>query len=359
MSSFVQNSQECDTKGGLLSTKSIAAVECCEGYANELQYGDLVMIYLNPNDIRHVYLEPGGIIENKYGKFEHSDIVGKVAGREIRQGKGWISVLAPSAELWSASLRHRTQIVQPQDCAIITFELGLKCGDIVIEAGTGSGAMTSAIARAVAPHGIVHSFEFNKSRVDTAIDEFEANSLHNIVRVEHRDVCQDGFPSNLKCDALFLDVPEPWHALPHAVKVLKPGGSFASYSPCLEQVQRVCAALSQLGAIDIRTVEARQRDFELRTRSFPSFCGVPSESEYSYMKEEEEEQSLENGKNSSSFTCVKPVSSMRGHTAFLTFAIMPRKMILSAPLIYDDEIKQNDEDHHDIYTNNKKQKIRD
>jgi tRNA A58 N-methylase Trm61 len=46
---------------------------------------------------------------------------------------------------------------------------------------------------------------------------------------------------------VFLDLPEPWLAIPHAAAALKPNKSVCCYSPCMEQVQRTIAALQAEG----------------------------------------------------------------------------------------------------------------
>lgn len=65
-------------------------------------------------------------------------------------------------------------------------------------------------------------------------------------------------------DAVFLDLPEPWKAIPHAFRILKSGRSICCYSPCMEQVNKTCAKLRELNFHSIRMTEVRQRPFEGR-----------------------------------------------------------------------------------------------
>lgn len=128
----------------------------------------------------------------------------------------------------------------------------------MVESGTGSGNMTVNFARAVAPSGHIHTFEYNGDRASKAIAEFEKIGLSSLVTVKHGDVCASppaaidtsqqpkpvsdlvyGFDGvcDSSVDAVFLDVPAPWLAVGHAKRVLKAGRSVCTYSPCIEQVR--------------------------------------------------------------------------------------------------------------------------
>ena len=245
----------------------------------QMKIGDTVIIYEGFNDLYLSRLSIGGYFQNRYGHYAHEDIIGKPFGSRIRSSKGvlgFIHVLKPTPELWSISLGKRTQIIYPPDQSYIIFNLKLKPGSVVIESGTGSGAMSYAILRTIAPTGHLHTFEFNEHRAVTAREDFEKLGLNNLVTVTHKDVCgklegaEGGFGDNLtnKADAVFLDLPEPWLAIQHAKNALKYDGSFCSYSPCIEQTMRVCEKLNELNFHSICTVEVRIQNIEARENRF-------------------------------------------------------------------------------------------
>lgn len=140
--------------------------------------------------------------------------------------RGWAYVLQPTPELWTMTLPHRTQIIYTPDISMILYQLELKPGSIMIESGTGSGSLSHGILRAVKPHGHLHTFDFHEARTVQAREEFASHGLSEFVTVYHRDVCASGFTEDLngKADAVFLDLPLPHLAVPHATKALKESG---------------------------------------------------------------------------------------------------------------------------------------
>ena len=121
----------------------------------------------------------------------------------------------------------------------------------MVESGTGSGSLSVSIAKAIIPTGHLFSFEFNLDRVEKAKLDFAKIGLDSFMTVTHRDVLKKGFtlgqddePIADDCtdarilpgsiDAVFLDLPNPQIAVPHAYKILKKRGRLCNFSPCIE-----------------------------------------------------------------------------------------------------------------------------
>lgn len=235
----------------------------------------------------------------------------------VAASTGFIHLLPPTPENWTISLPHRTQVVYTPDYSYILHRLRARPGTSIIEAGAGSGSFTHASVRAVysgypqvgeADHapkkrklGKVWSFEFHEQRYEKLQKEIRDHGLEGLVEITHRDVCQDGFlvdGESPKANAVFLDLPAPWLALPHlsrsrpapsqmqddmAVENSRntPSGSVSSdksfvsplsssgpvhlctFSPCIEQVQRTISSMRQLGWVDISMVEISQKRIDV------------------------------------------------------------------------------------------------
>lgn len=114
---------------------------------------------------------------------------------------------------------------------MILFQLEIKPGSVIVESGTGSGSLSHSFARAIKPLGHLHTFDFHEQRCELAREEFKAHGIDDNITVYHRDVCSDGFTDELNncVDAVFLDLPAPNLAVPHAAKAFKSTGELLNF----------------------------------------------------------------------------------------------------------------------------------
>jgi len=236
-----------------------------------VEEGDTVVLYFGRQNINPLEINRLKTFQSKFGAFHHKHMIGQRYGCKMHSKKGWGYLLRPTPELWTVSLPHRTQILYTMDISMITMELELRPGSIVVESGTGSGSLSHAIIRTIKPTGHLYTFDFHQSRVQQAKKEFNRHfGAGKYVTCACADACVDGFKLEDKADAVFLDLPTPWEAISHAKTALKKsGGRLCSFSPCIEQVQRTCAALRQAKFCEIKTVEVLVRSLVVQTTPIP------------------------------------------------------------------------------------------
>lgn len=203
-------------------------------------------------------------------------------GPEENETKGFVHVLAPTPELWTASLPHRTQVVYTPDSSYVLHRLRVRPGDTIIEAGAGSGSFTHAATRAVyggLGKGRVISYEFHELRAKRLREELRDHGIDKVVTLVDGDVCEDGFlftkdestntahtskdGTDPNPNAIFLDLPAPHLAIPH----IRPSSTHAirlcTFSPCIEQVTKTHAALHRAYWTAVETVEVSHKKIEV------------------------------------------------------------------------------------------------
>ncbi|KAJ1761375.1 tRNA (adenine-N(1)-)-methyltransferase catalytic subunit trm61 [Coemansia sp. RSA 2523] len=306
-------------------------------YKNIVENGDLVVVYSTPETMTTMTVSEGQIFNNRFGSFRHSDMVGLKYGSKIQShtGRGFVYLLHPTPALWTQVVPHRTQILYLPDISFISLYLNLMPGKIVIESGTGSGSFSHSIARTIAPSGHLYTFEYHELRANAARKEFDEHSLANMVTIEHRDVIANGFGRTNLADAVFLDLPAPWDAVEAAKQTLRKDtiGRICCFSPCIEQVQRTTLALNEHGFAEIRMFECLAKDYEFRNAPLPdidvaisgkkvSFKSVKSDKK---RKRDEDAASVDDKDELPTMILTKPVDEVRGHTSYLTFAILAPK----------------------------------
>ncbi len=218
------------------------------------QENDLVLLIGQDRKQFVVRLVEGGQLQTHRGCLNHDDLLGYPLGREILSHLGYpFVILQPSTSDLINQLRRTTQIMYPKDIGYTLLKLSVAPGDRIIEAGTGSGALTLALARAVRPDGEIYSYEVRPDILNLARKNLEGLGLADCVRFKLRDIAE-GFDET-GVDALFLDVRKPWAYLGQAVAALKESGFFGAILPTTNQVADLVHSLEDQGTFGHIEVE--------------------------------------------------------------------------------------------------------
>lgn len=176
------------------------------------------------------------------GIIRHNDIIGLPYGSKINSHNGSpFFLVIPSLAEVLLDFKRSTQILYPKDIGFLIINMGIGPGQHVIEAGTGSGAMTTALAYAVGPMGLITSYEQRIEFQNLAKKNLKRLGLDERVNFKLGDI-EDGFDEN-NVDAFFLDVQNPYDYIGQVRAALKPGGFFGCLVPTTNQVSRLLISL--------------------------------------------------------------------------------------------------------------------
>ena len=187
-------------------------------------------------------LLPGGVFHTHRGILQHDELIGKPWGSQVfsHQGSPFF-LLQPSLADLLTDLKRSTQIMYPKDIGYILSAMSIGPGQTVMEAGTGSGSMTVALAFAVGPQGRVITYERREQFQNLARKNLARLGLEERVEFKLGDI-EVGFTER-DVDAFFLDLPNPWDYVAQVRQALKPGGFFCNLVPTLSQVEKLILAL--------------------------------------------------------------------------------------------------------------------
>jgi tRNA (adenine57-N1/adenine58-N1)-methyltransferase catalytic subunit len=238
-----------------------------------LREGELVYL-LDERSKRHwLQLAPGMIKMPGLGVINSTKLIGLEEGSRIRLGEKEFVILRPGAQELMESLDRGPQIVLPKDAATILFKLDLKPGDAVVESGVGSGSLTTALLNAVGSEGMVVSIELREEFASKARKNMARSPFVKAWDLRIGDVISA--PVETEVDAVALDMPNPWDALPNVGTFLRPGGRFCAYVPNANQVERLVWALRSNGYVEIEALENLQRQLEVHEGGIrPSFESI-------------------------------------------------------------------------------------
>jgi tRNA (adenine57-N1/adenine58-N1)-methyltransferase len=197
-------------------------------------------------------LVSGGRFGSHKGDLLHDDIIGKPQGSVIANQSG-IEYLAlkPLLTDYVLSMPRGAAIVYPKDAAQIVVEGDIFPGAVVIEAGVGSGALSSYLLRAIGSAGRLVSFEKREEFAQIAQGNV-ANLLGvkpenwEVVLGELQQKLPDSMPA-ASADRAVLDMLAPWDCVDAVAQALKPGGLVIVYVATVTQLSRTMEAIRDHG----------------------------------------------------------------------------------------------------------------
>lgn len=231
-------------------------------------------------------LKAGAEFSTKKGQIRHDDILGRPEGIVIESSMaGQYQVFRPLLSEYVVSMPRGAAIIYPKDIAQILMSAEIGPGMRVVEAGAGSGSLTTYLLRALGPTGHLGSYEIREDFAETARHNVEmalggSQEAWHLTIGDVREAITE-----TEIDRLILDMVDPWTCIPLAVERLVPGGIVCAYVATTTQLSRFVETLREDGGFtEPAAWETLQRDWHLEGLS------------------------------------VRPDHRMNGHTAFLATA---------------------------------------
>jgi len=207
-----------------------------------VQPGDLAQ-FIDPKGKKHIVrITPTGKFQTNHGQVLFSNLIGLPWGSKVYSHlKKPFVMLQPSLHEILLDTKRTTTIMYPKDIGFILINMNIGQGCKVVESGTGSGALTTALCWAVGDTGHIYSYESRENIQGLAKKNIAKLGYSDRVTFKLKDIGY-GFDET-GADALFLDVPNPEDYILLVRDALRPGGYFGSLVPTANQVTRLLEAL--------------------------------------------------------------------------------------------------------------------
>ncbi|KAM9787933.1 tRNA (adenine(58)-N(1))-methyltransferase, mitochondrial [Syngnathus typhle] len=306
-----------------------------------LAYGELLVAEYHKKgcvEFRKMFqLQLGTRLLSSWGIILHDDVVGQPAAHVQRTSRGVpIFIRRASLEDYVLYMKRGPAISYPKDASAMLLMMDVTEGDYVLDSGSGSGAMSLFLSRAVGPRGSVLSIDIREDHLKRAMLNYQrwraawrprqGEEWPDNVRFHKADLCAASpLLARRAFDAVALDLISPQLVLPTVIPHLHPGAVCAVYLANITQVIDLlegirCTALPLLceRIFDIPTRDwlvgpARLKDGRYCSKKAPSLNGAPVEEENASVEVEQDEDPA----FGSIPYIARPHPQQLSHTAFL------------------------------------------
>src|SRR5205807_5800836 len=122
--------------------------------AVNLQAGDHVLLVDNRKRRHLITLAAGGEFHTHAGIVKHDDLIGGPEGTTVRTTRGArLTAVRPTLAEYILEMPRGAQVIYPKDIGPILILADVFPGARILESGVGSGALTTALLRAIGPTG--------------------------------------------------------------------------------------------------------------------------------------------------------------------------------------------------------------
>lgn len=216
------------------------------------QYGDRVQL-TGPKDRKHtITLVEGGSFHTQHGMIRHEELVGLSDASVVTlpSGHDYLAI-RPLLRDFVIAMPRGAAIVYPKDAAQIVSLADIAPGQIVVEAGVGSGALSIHLIRALAGTGTLISVErrdefaqIARANVEAFFTEHPQNWQLEVGDLQDRlaELSERG-----GVDRVVLDMLAPWECVEAVADALTPGGTLICYVATVTQLSRVAEEISRHG----------------------------------------------------------------------------------------------------------------
>lgn len=212
------------------------------------EVGDQVQL-TDPKGRHYTFtLEAGKNFHTHKGSFPHDELIGAPEGSVVRTtGNVAYLALRPLLPDYVLSMPRGAAVVYPKDAGQILAFADIFPGARVVEAGVGSGSLSSFLLRAIGDQGMLHSYERRAdfAEIATANVERYFGGPHPAWKLTVGDL-QDNLDET-DVDRVILDMLAPWECLEAVKKALVPGGILCCYVATTTQLSKTVESIREIG----------------------------------------------------------------------------------------------------------------